>query len=215
LYNQIDYTPHAQTLLNPRLEGELRFGEMDAYGFELMLRKEFGRLNGWINYTWSKAMRQTPGINGDLQYPAFQDRPHDFSLMLNYQLARRVRFSAYWTVYTGSTFSSPTGFYTFNRQTIPVYDKKNNDRLPNYMRFDFAFKFRLNKNPENRYQHDLIFSVYNAFAHKNIVAVNFNKGLDAEGNPIIKTNFLSEQNLVATQTDLIRFLPSLTYKFKL
>ena len=215
LYNQIDYRPHAQTLLNPKLEGELRFGEMDTYGFEFMLRKRLGRLNGWLNYTWSRALRKTPKINQGLRYPAFQDRPHDFSLLLNYQPSKRILFSTYWTAYTGSTFSSPTGFYTFNDQTVPIYEKKNNDRLPNYRRVDLAFKFRLNKNPENRYQHDLIFSVYNAFFHKNIVAVNFNKVLDPQGDPVIKANFLNEQNLVATQTDLVRFLPSLTYKFKL
>ncbi len=51
--------------------------------------------------------------------------------------------------------------------------------------------------------------------HKNIVAVNFNKILDEEGSPIVRANLLGEQNLVTTQTDLVRFLPSLTYKFKL
>jgi hypothetical protein len=211
--NQIDYESHAQTLLNPLIEGELRPGKLQAYGLELMLRKDQGRLNGWIAYTYSRAIRQTPGVNSGRSYPAFQDRPHDLSVMLNYSLSRRTIFSAYWTMYTGSAFSSPTGWYDFMGQTVPIYGEKNNDRLPDYRRLDIAFKFILNKRPENRFQHSLTFSVYNALAHRNIVAVNFNKTLQANGTPVVRANWLAEEALVATQADLIRFMPSVTYKF--
>jgi len=213
--NQIDYEPHPETLLNPLIEGELRFGEMKSYGLELLLKKDLGRLNGWISYTYSRTLRKTREVNAGREYPAFQDRPHEFSLMLNYNISRRVLFSGYLTRYTGSPFSSPTGFYTFNDTTVPIYGEKNNDRLPNYRRLDIAFKFILNKRPENRYQHSLTFSIYNVFSHPNIVAVNFNKILENDVTPVVRANALGEQALVATQTDLIRFLPSLTYKFKL
>ncbi len=215
MQHQIDYAPHARTLLNPQVEGELRFGQADAYGFEVQLKKELGRLNGWANYTWSRAMRKTAQINQGHRYPAFQDRPHDFSMLINYQLNKRILLSTYLTAYTGSTFSSPTGFYRFKEQMVPIYDYKNNDRLPNYRRIDFAFRFRLNKRLESKYQHSLTFSIYNALAHKNIVAVNFNKILGVDDNPVVQANFLYERDLVATQTDLIRFVPSLTYKFQL
>jgi TonB dependent receptor-like, beta-barrel/CarboxypepD_reg-like domain/Secretin and TonB N terminus short domain len=213
--NQIDYKPHANTLLNPFVEGELRFGQLKSYGLEVMLKKNFGRLNGWISYTYSRALLKTEDVNEGREYPAFQDRPHDFSIMLNYKLKRRVLFSAYWTAYTGSAFSSPTGFYTFNNVTVPIYGEKNNDRLPDYNRLDIAFKFILNRKPESRFQHSLTFSIYNVLAHKNVVAVNFNKVLDPSGTPAVKANYAIERNLIATQTDLIRFLPSLTYKFNL
>jgi CarboxypepD_reg-like domain/TonB dependent receptor/TonB-dependent Receptor Plug Domain len=212
--NQIDYVNHANTLLNPLLEGGLRFGNLNAYGIELMLKKEVGRLNGWVNYNYARAIRKTAAVNNGEAYPAFQDRPHDFSLMLNYALKRRILFSLYWTAYTGAAFSSPTGFYTFNNNTIPIYDEKHNDRLPNYRRTDIAFKFVLNKNPEARFKHDLTFSIYNFFARKNVVAVNFNQVLDDNNNPAIRANLLAEDELVATQAHMLRFFPSLTYKLK-
>ncbi|PHN02637.1 TonB-dependent receptor [Flavilitoribacter nigricans] len=215
LDNQIDYQPHATTLLNPLVEGELRFGSMEAYGLELMLEKKLGRLSGWLAYTYSRSLRKTPDLNGGRIYPAFQDRPHDLSLLLNYQLAPRALFSFYYTAYSGSTFSSPTGFYTYNDQTVPVYAEKNNDRLPAYRRMDIAFKFRLNKDETRRFRHYLTFSIYNASAHKNIVAVNFNKFSREEGRPLVKSDLLSEVPLSPSQIDLIRFFPSLTYQFKL
>ena len=213
--NQIDYVDHANTLLNPLVEGQLRFGTMESYGLELMLKKKVGRLNGWMTYTYSRAMRQTPDVNSGRIYPAFQDRPHDFSVMLNYGLKPRILLSAYWTWYTGSTFSSPTGFYTFNDQTVPIYDEKHNDRLPNYNRLDIAFKFILNKKATAKFQHDLTFSIYNVLAHKNVIDVNFNKIENGNARPIVQANLLAEDQLRATQSDLLRFFPSLTYTFKL
>lgn len=215
LSNQIDYVNHANTLLNPLLEGELRFGKMNAYGIELMLEKKVGRFSGWLNYTYSRALRQTDAVNNGDVYPAFQDRPHDFSLMLSYTLKRRIMCSAFWTAYTGAAFSSPTGFYTFNNNTVPIYDEKHNDRLPNYRRLDIAFKFILNKKPTARYRHDLTFSIYNFLARKNIVAVNFNQVLNENNKPVIKANLLLESDLIASQTYLLRFFPSLTYKMQL
>ena len=213
--NQIDYEPHANTLVNPLLEGELRFGEVRSYGLELFVKKNLGHLSGWASYTYSRTLRQTDAINGGREYPAFHDRPHDFSLMLNYRIKSRLLLSAYYTAYTGSAFSSPTGFYDFNGNTVPIYAEKNNDRLPTYNRLDVAVKLRLNKNPNNIYQHSLMFSIYNALAHKNVVAVNFNKVPGDNDRPIIQANFLKEQNLISTQADLIRFFPSLTYKFRI
>lgn len=213
--HQIDYKDHATTLLNPLLEGELRFGTMQAYGLEVLLKKTSGRLNGSLSYNYSRTTRRTEDLNAGRTYPAFQDRPHDFSLLLNYRLAKRTLFSTYYTAFSGTTFSSPTGFYTFNDQRIPIFDEKNNDRLPAYRRLDIAFKFQLNKNDQARYQHALVFSIYNVLAHKNIVAVNFNK-IPVEGaRPVVKSNLLSLEALQASQIDLIRFMPSLTYKFNL
>ena len=214
--NQIDYKAHPVVFINPLLEGELRFGTMQSYGLELLLKKETGRFNGWMSYTISKTRRRTPSLNNGAWYPAFQDRPHDFSAYMNYGISDRILFSAFYTIYSGSTFSSPTGFYTFNDQTIPVYGERNNDRLPQYQRFDFAFKFLLNKNLENRFQHSLTFSIYNASNQKNVVSVNFNKiPSDDPNRPVLRNNLLSQTPLSPSQIELVRFFPSLTYKFKL
>lgn len=210
--NQVDYEPHAHTLLNPLIEGELRFGNIKAYGIEFLLKRDIGRLNGWMGYTWSRSIRQTPGVNGGREYPAFQDRPHDFSIFINYRLKPRVYFSANWIYSTGSAISTPTGFYTFNDQTVPIYDEKNNDRLPDYHRLDIAFKFILNK-PEKRFKHNLTFSLYNTFANKNPIAINFNKILDDNATPIVRANVWGEDTYIATQSELVRIMPSLTYKF--
>jgi len=136
-------------------------------------------------------------------------------MMVNYKLKPRIFGSAYWTSYSGSPFTAPIGFYNFNDQTIPLFGEKNNDRLPAYHRMDIAFKFILNKTEDKKYKHSLTFSIYNVLAHKNVYDVKFNKLPIENLRPEVKANLLSEEILQASQIDLIRFFPSLTYKFKI
>ena len=58
--NQIDFKDHAQLLLNKQLEGELRIGEGYAYGLEMMVRKQEGKLQGMLSYTLSRTERKIP-----------------------------------------------------------------------------------------------------------------------------------------------------------
>ena len=53
----IDFKDHASLMVNNDVEQELRFGKGRAYGAELMVRKNDGKLNGWISYTLSRALR--------------------------------------------------------------------------------------------------------------------------------------------------------------
>jgi hypothetical protein len=213
--NQIDYEAHATTYLNPFLESELRFGQSRAYGMEFFFKKDFGKLNGWAKYGYARVFRQTDGLNNNELYPAFQDRPHDFSLALNYDLSERIRYTLFWISHSGSTFTSPVGFYTFNNQTIPLYGDRNNDRLPAYHRMDVAIRFQLNKKETARYQHSLTFSIYNVLLHQNVYSVKFNKRLRPNLGPPVPVNLFSDDPLSPSQIDLIRFFPSLTYKFEL
>ncbi len=212
--NQIDYKPHANMLLNPLVEGELRLGDAWSYGLELFLKKTTGRLSGWAAYTYSRTYRQTPGINNGKRYPAFYDRPHDFSVYLSYRMSERANISANWVFNTGSAISTPVGFYEYNNQTIPIYGDKNNDRLPNYHRLDVALNIKLNKR-KRKSQHELNLSIYNLYARRNPISLNFNKVLTANGKFVVPSNVFGTNELESTQTILLRFMPSLTYKFKI
>ncbi|MEL7252089.1 MAG: TonB-dependent receptor [Bacteroidota bacterium] len=213
--NQIDYAPYPSIYLNPLLEGELRFGEAEAYGLELTLKKTYGRLNGWVSYTYSRVFRQFDNINNGEPYQAFQDRPHDLSIVLNYRLKDRVHFSANWISQSGSPFTSPTGFYRFNGQNVPIYGERNNDRLPSYRRLDVAWQFILNRTNNKRYRHSLTFSIYNALAHKNVFNVKFNKVERTGLNPPVEADVLDDEVFSPSQIELVRFFPSLTYKIKI
>jgi len=213
MQNQIDYEAHADMLLNPLVEGELRFGKTHAYGIEFLFEKTYGDINGWMSYTYSRVKRKTPEINGGKSYRAFRDRPHDFSIYLNYKLSRKVHFSANWSYYTGSAITTPIGFYEFNDNTVPLYGSKNNDRLPDYHRLDLGFKYIFNK-PESRYKHSLSLSLYNAYGRKNPISINYNK-IEKDGKLVVPVDLFGTDDLVFSQRDLMRIMPSISYKFEL
>jgi hypothetical protein len=210
--NLIDYRDHAHMLMNPLVEGELRFGEGVAYGLETLLKKDHGALSGWISYTLSRSRAQIDEINGGAPYPTYADRPHDFSLYLTWTFAPRLTLTGNFTYMTGAPFSTPTGFYYYDKHQVPVYAERNNDRLPDYHRLDVALNWKLSK-AERKYQHELIFSIYNLYNRINPVALHFNKTLDEQGNYVVPVDFYHNPTLYSTQYYLYGIVPSVSYHF--
>ena len=213
MYNQIDYSAHAAILLNPLMERELRFGEATAYGIELQIKKETGRLRGWAGYTYSRAQQQFAEINDGNTFNSFYDRPHQINFIVAYDISARWKVGINWNYSTGAPFTSPVGFYSFNAQEIPIYGQKNNDRLPDFHRLDLSATLKLNKNPEKKFQHDFTFSVYNLYGRSNILFINYNKTTVSANDFSIPSNLL-DANRVTTQYYLFGIAPSISYNFK-
>ncbi len=211
--HQLEYENHAETLLNPLVEGELRFGEGIAYGVELMAKKETGRWRGWVGYTWSRAFRQFTEINQGERFPAFFDRPHQVNAMVSYDVSSRWNVGANWLFLSGAPFTSPIGFYRFNGLEVPLYGPRNNDRLPDYHRMDVSATFKLNRQRERKFQHSLSFSIFNFYARKNPLFINFNKSVADDGTLKISSDLLNAQR-ITSQLYLFQFTPSLTYQFR-
>lgn len=211
--NQVDYEEHPNLLFNPLIEGELRFGEAESYGAELTLKKNSGKFNGWANYTYSRVLKKTEEINKGNVYPATYDRPHNFNMNLAYRINNRLNLTANWQYITGQAITTPTGFFYYNGYSIPLYNTKNNDRLPDYHRLDFSAEYRLNKN-EKKYSHSLNFTLYNVYGRENPISVNFNKIADDNGNFVVPTDLNGNYERIPTSISLLGIVPSVTYKFR-
>ncbi len=211
--NLIDFVPHAETMLNPLLESQLLFGKGRANGVEVQLKKTEGRVRGLAGYTYSRSKRTFDGINSGRTFNAFSDRPHQVNLTLSYEVNPRWELGANWNFSTGAPFSSPVGFYSFNGSSVPVFGENNNDRLPDYHRLDISGTWKLNRNPEQKYQHSLTFSIFNFYGRKNALFYNYNKVVAADGSLDTPGNLLSA-NYVVSKYYLSRFTPSVAYNFR-
>ncbi len=211
--NQIDYKDHAKMLLNPLIEGELRFGTTRCYGIEFSYRKKTRYFDTWIAYTFSRSLRETEGINFNKEYPSTADRPHDFSLHLTYKTRGRWQFSVNWMYLSGAVFSSPTAFYYYQNYSVPVYLYKNNDRFPNYHRLDVVGILDLNKKVR-RFKHHITFGLFNLYGRKNPISINFTKLVDSQGNLRIPSDHYDQPVIVPTKMAVLGFMPSITYSFK-
>ncbi|MFH0895260.1 MAG: TonB-dependent receptor [Bacteroidota bacterium] len=213
LGNQIDYEDHANLLLNPLLEGELRFGKGKAYGTEVMLRKTEGKLTGWIAYTYCQTLRTIKDVNQNIEFPAAFDRPHDVNIYLSLKAGKRWTFASTWILQSGSPISTPVSFFTYDGYTVPVFGEKNNDRLPVYHRLDFSITFKLNKK-ENNYRHSLLLNIYNVYGRKNPFCINFNKMINDNGQFVIPSDLNGNYTQVASSLSVSGMVPSISYIFK-
>jgi hypothetical protein len=202
MQNAIDFKDHAQLLLNNQLEGELRTGTAQAYGIEFMVRKVKGNLTGWISYTLSKAEREIEEINNGNPYPAPYDKPNDISIVVNYDLGKRIRLGANWVYSTGLPVTFPTGRAVWGNVIVPIYSDRNDYRMPDYHRLDFSITLKPKEKPNRKWYGEWNLSVYNAYARHNSWAINFTQ----DASDPYKT--------YAEMTYLFSIIPSISYNFK-
>lgn len=200
LQNQIDYKNGADLVFNSTVEAELVFGKGWAYGAELLFRKNYGRLTGWLGYTWSKTMRQFDLINEGKPFPARQDRRHDISVVAQYNLSKKLILSATWVYNTGNAVTFPNGKYVIDGRTVGYYTQRNGYRMPDYHRLDLGLTWI--KRQTLKHESSWNFSIYNAYARENAYFISFRPKDD---NP---------DQTEAVQISLFKFIPSISYKFK-
>ncbi len=198
--NVIDFKDNAITYGYLLLDGELRTGKGRSYGVELLVRKNVGKFTGWISYTYSRTFRTINGISHGKEYRSPYDRPHNFVIVANYDITKRISVAANWIYNTGQPVTFPSGQYTINGLTYAVYNGyRNESRYPDYHRLDLSFTCKLGK-LDRRYQHEINVSVYNAYARHNTWAITFDQ--DKDGAMITKNMYL------------FSVVPSISYNFK-
>jgi hypothetical protein len=200
--SSIDFRDHAQLLLNPRLDGELRIGESTSYGTEFYVKYDARNLSGWISYTVSRTIRDFPEINDGLPYPAPYDKPHDLAVVLSYNVTPRITLAANWIYSTGLPFTLPSGRYEVMGNILPLYTGRNEYRLPAYHRLDLSLNLSGRERPGKRWRGEWNLSVYNVYARKNVWTLRF---VQDETQPDVT---------YAEMTYLFSIVPAITYNFK-
>lgn len=176
--NIIDYRPGADFLLQQFPEGELLQGQNKSYGLELMVSKKKGELTGWLNYTYSRSLNKvnegdaiTQQINLGNWYAANYDRPHSFNSTIVVNQGKHHDFSFNFTYSTGRPYSTPQGFIQYQGRVYPYYEIRNNSRLPDYHRLDFAWNIYQPSMKEKRWKGNWTFTVYNLYGRKNAYSI--------------------------------------------
>lgn len=201
MQNQVDYRDGASLRVNDVVEKELLFGKGRAYGIEFLIKKKKGAFTGWLGYTLARTERQIEGVNNGDWYAARQDRTHDISIVGIYELNKKWSFGATWVYQTGNAVTFPSGKYTANNQILWYYTERNGYRMPAYHRLDLSATLQLRK--RKHWESELSFSLYNAYGRQNPYSINFR---ESKTDPT-KTEIV--------QTTLFRWIPSISYNFKL
>jgi hypothetical protein len=175
--NLVEYKNGANLVVNELPETDIIQGELEAYGIEFMINKPKGRLNGWLNYTWSKTLVTVSSpykeeqINESRQFPSNFDKPHALNLVANYKFSRRFSISSNVVYSTGRPITFPVGFYNQDNIRIPMYSNRNEYRIPDYFRIDLSLKLEGNLAVQKFAHGTWILSVYNVTSRKNAYSV--------------------------------------------
>lgn len=151
----------------------LLVGKGRSKGIEAMLKKEKGKLNGWLAYTISKSERSIESIDNGAWFPFQFDRRHDIKAVLHYQLNKNLSLGGTWSYASGNYLTAPEVHYLItveNQQyLIEQYGSKNNLKLPAYHRLDVGIHHK--KDLGNARQ-TWSFTVYNVYNRQNVFYVN-------------------------------------------
>ncbi len=177
--NLLDYKVGAQLLLNETIEQDLLQGDGKSYGIEFLIRKNYGKLNGWLGYTYSRSFTRLDGdfaeeiVNDGEYFPSNYDKPHDISLVANYKLTQRFSLSTNFVYQTGRPVTVPVGNYVFNGAEYVLYSDRNEYRIPDYYRLDIGVNIEGNHKLKKLAHSFWNISIYNVLGRNNPYSVYF------------------------------------------
>ncbi len=206
--NQVLFGEGKRLRVNVNLDSLIVHGQGDSYGAEFFVKKNTGKLTGWISYTLSRTTQKFTDLNFGKEFPFKYDRRHNLAITASYQFTKTWTFSSVFVFSTGAAYTVPTGrISTVNSGTIfegnyYVYEGRNNNRLASYHRLDIAASNKKTvKIFKKRYEREWVFGLYNTYSRQNAYFVYF------------EIEALTSKP-TAKQVSLLPIIPSVSFNFK-
>jgi hypothetical protein len=177
--NAKDYKDGAQLYLNEYLENEVLNAKGKSYGLEVYLKKNKGRFNTMISYSYSRSFLKSEDKSGEFAvndgdwYRAPSDQPHNIKAFFSFRLSRRFIFSSNTVFHTGKPATYPVAKYELQGIPIIYYSERNAYRLPNYFRTDISLLLHGSLKKNKAYRTSWTFGLYNLTARNNTYSVYF------------------------------------------
>lgn len=206
MHNIKDYINGSNFEFNTHAETEIVNAEGKSYGIELMAKRNKGRINGFISYTYSRTLIKSESeiaeknINDGEYYPASFDKPHNLSLVLNVEPTRRLVLSNVINYSSGVPITLPVSKIQIGDTYTVIYSDRNEYRIPDYFRWDISLTYKGNLKKNKLLRSSWTLSVYNVTGRMNAYSIYY-KNVDnrIEG---YKLSIFGEP------------IPTLTYKFE-
>ena len=194
--NNLTYKPGADFFLEEFLARDVVQGEGEAYGIEFSIRKPNGKINGWLNYTWSRSLLRVQSdkvadrVNNNNWFPSDFDRPHVVNATINFEGDKFNTWSFNFTGQTGRPYTVANSVFRLENIDVPIFIERNNARLRPYHRLDFSWKIKYGKKLNRRWIGDWTFTIYNVYGRRNPFNVYYTQrqaGVDTDvflGSPL-------------------------------
>lgn len=184
-------------------------GSGRSYGVEALIRKNSGRLTGWISYTLSKTERMVPNINFGEWYPFKYDRRHDFAVTGAYAFNEKSMLSATFEFQSGFAITLPESIQLdADNNPVSIYKGRNNARMPVFHKLDLSYS--RTKTTAKGHERTLTFGVYNLYGRRNPFYVSPTR------IPFINSNDQQSRLIDGrfSSRNLVGILPFVSYSIK-
>jgi TonB dependent receptor/CarboxypepD_reg-like domain/TonB-dependent Receptor Plug Domain len=216
--NQIDYADRANLFLNPTFEKDLLFGNGRAYGVELYIKKNKGKLTGWTSYTLARTERQIEGLNKGEWFPNRFDRTHTLNIVAQYELSKKWSFGANFAYISGVPYSLPSRQGTVESYTYGITESgvRGNIRIPAYNRLDVSATKKNKKALFGKGESEWVFSIYNLYNKRNPFSIYTQPKEDTPAT----SSGTPDEAYQTVKSEAVRLsiigtlIPSITYNFK-
>jgi len=185
-----------------------------AYGGEILLKRDRGRLTGWIGYAYSRVFKEIDlnqdgtisRLDGE-KFPQKYDTPHRVNILLNYRLNDRSNLSFTYVFQNGQRYT-PVVAKVFHRSGFTnllnpygnlstLNGETNAAAFPNYIRADLGYARNVNFGGLNG---SFKIQIINVSNHFNILLYNWDH---------------TESPSRVTALGMFPFIPSMGLEFEL
>lgn len=177
--NLLDYRSGASIVLNDRIEQDVLLTRGQSYGLELYLKKNTGKLNGSVSYTYGRSLlmtdpaEQKEQINRSTWYPSNFDQPHTGNLVANLELSRRVNTTLAGKYSTGRPITLPVSKFEYGGSERVYFSDRNAFRVPDYFRLDWSINLEGNHKVNKLAHGSWSFGIYNFLGRDNVYSIYF------------------------------------------
>lgn len=206
--NRIDYIDGAELIANNEIEQVILNGKARSYGLEMMVRKNTGKLTGWVSYTLSRSEQQivgrTPnetGINNGKWYNTAYDKLHNLSVTGNYTKNNKWSFGFIFSLQSGQPTTVPEAKYDYRGINVPSFGLRNANRLPLYHHLDVSATYIPKPNKTKGWRGEWVFGIYNLYNRQNAASISFRQNQKTAVNEAVRFSIFG-------------IIPSVTYNFK-
>jgi outer membrane receptor for ferrienterochelin and colicin len=203
LKNQIEFREDYVGGIESDLENKFVFGVGRAFGMELFIKKNSGKLTGWIGYTLSKTERKFELINNNSWFRTTYDKPHDISIVINYSITDKWSFNTVFVYSSGRRYTPVTDLYVLDGKVNLEYGTRNSAVYSPYHRMDVSVNYE--PKTKKKWKSSWSFGVYNVYNRKNPTFISYDTDIAAG---------TGSNSITASKITIFPIIPSITYNFK-
>jgi outer membrane receptor protein involved in Fe transport len=186
------YKDYTKQVLFDSLFNYSNSGYGTSKGLEFMVRKEQGRLNGWVSYVLSKSDRKRS--LQDAVYPYYFDQRHSVGAVINYTVKEKKRkwfvptlYSLEFRFATGTPYTPIINVDSIAGKYELIAGSVNSYRNPNYNNLNAKIQWQRSFGKEKQHLLQYYINFWNLYGKPNILERTY--GISSAKTISIKNNY--------------------------